>query len=118
LFGTDYPTPDGTCVRDYIDVNDLISAHILALDYLQNGGETNVFNLGTKNGNSVQEVFDTCEKVTGKKIPIERLPRRAGDPSTLVADNKKAFEILGWKPQYNLHDSIQSAWDWEQKLNK
>lgn len=116
LFGDDYDTKDGTCVRDYIDVNDLISAHILALKYLQNGGETNVFNLGTKTGSTVKEVFGACEKVTGMKIPQEICPRREGDPATLVADNTKALTVLGWKPLRTLEKSVQSAWEWEQNL--
>lgn len=118
LFGTDYHTPDGTCVRDYININDLINAHILAYKYLHNGGETNVFNLGSNNGNSVKEVFDTCEKITQKEIQQEIHPRREGDPAILIADNKKAFSILNWSPQKTLTDSIQSAWDWEIKFNK
>ena len=118
LFGTDYPTPDGTCVRDYIDINDLIEAHILAYSYLQNGGVTSVFNLGTKNGNSVKEVFNACEQIIGKSIPLEIHPRRDGDPAILVADNKKALDILNWQPQKTLSDSIQTAWNWEIKHNK
>ena len=113
LFGDDYPTKDGTCVRDYIDVNDLIDAHLLALKYLQDGGETNVFNLGTQTGSTVKEVFETCEKVTGKEIPYEIQPRRAGDPAILVADNKKAREILGWQPSRTLTDSVKNAWNYE-----
>lgn len=116
LFGEDYPTKDGTCVRDYIDVNDLIVAHLLALKYLQNGGETNVFNLGTQTGSTVKEVFGTCEGVTGRAIPLEIQPRREGDPAILVADNKKASDILGWKPLYTLNDSVKNAWNWEQLL--
>lgn len=116
LFGDDYDTKDGTCVRDYIDVNDLIDAHLLALKYLQNGGDTNVFNLGTKTGNTVKEVFAACENVTGMKIPQETCPRREGDPATLVADNTKALMTLGWKPSRTLEKSVQSAWAWEQIL--
>lgn len=116
LFGEDYPTKDGTCVRDYIDVNDLISAHLLALKYLQNGGETNVFNLGTKTGSTVKEVFAACENVTETKIPLEIHPRREGDPAILVADNRKAREILGWEPSFTLNDSVKNAWAWEKKL--
>lgn len=116
LFGDDYDTKDGTCVRDYIDVNDLIDAHLLALKYLQNGGETNVFNLGTKTGSTVKEVFAACEDVTGMKIPLEICPRREGDPATLVADNSKALATLGWKPSRTLENSVQFAWAWEQKL--
>lgn len=116
LFGEDYDTKDGTCVRDYIDVNDLIEAHLLSLKYLQNGGETNVFNLGTKTGSTVKEVFAACEEVTGKEIPLEICARRAGDPATLVADNTKALATLGWKPIRTLENSVQAAWEWEQKL--
>ncbi len=116
LFGEDYDTKDGTCVRDYIDVNDLIEAHLLSLKYLQNGGETNVFNLGTKTGSTVKEVFAACEEVTGMEIPLEICARREGDPATLVADNTKALATLGWKPVRTLENSVQAAWEWEQKL--
>ena len=118
LFGTDYPTPDGTCIRDYIDINDLIDAHILAYKYLQNGGDTNIFNLGTTNGSSVKEVFNTCEKIIQKKISQEIYPRRDGDPAILIANNKKALDILNWQPKKTLFDSIQTAWNWEIKFNK
>lgn len=118
LFGTDYPTPDGTCIRDYIDINDLINAHFLAYKYLQDGRETNIFNLGTNDGNSVKEVFLTCEQITNKQIPLEICPRREGDPAILIADNKKALSILNWSPQKTLTNSIQSAWNWEIKHNK
>ncbi len=113
MFGTDYDTKDGTCVRDYINVEDLAQAHIKALDYLNNGGETNFFNLGTTEGNSVKEVFTACEEVKGATIPLEICPRRGGDPATLVADNKKAKEVLGWIPQHDLKDCIKSAYEWE-----
>lgn len=118
MYGQDYDTKDGTCVRDYINIEDLISAHLLALKYLNEGGNTNFFNLGTNDGNSVKEVFGECEKVTGKNIPVKQMPRRAGDPATLVADNTKAKQILNWLPQYNLENSIQTAYRWEQKLQK
>lgn len=118
MYGQDYDTKDGTCVRDYINIEDLISAHLLALKYLNEGGNTNFFNLGTNDGNSVKEVFGECEKVTGKDIPVKQMPRRAGDPATLVADNTKAKQILNWIPQNNLHKSIQTAYRWEQKLQK
>lgn len=113
MFGTDYDTKDGTCVRDYINVEDLAQAHIKALEYLNDGGETNFFNLGTTEGNSVKEVFTACEEVKGAKIPLEICPRRGGDPATLVADNKKAKEVLGWIPQHDLKDCIKSAYEWE-----
>jgi len=116
MFGTDYDTKDGTCVRDYINVEDLADAHIKALKYLQNGGETNFFNLGTSEGNSVKEVFALCEKVKGRSIPVEVYPRRAGDPATLVADNKKACEILNWKPEKDLEYSIKTAYQYERTL--
>ena len=113
MFGTDYDTKDGTCVRDYINVEDLAQAHIEALEYLKEGGETNFFNLGTTEGNSVKEVFTACEEVKGAKIPLEICPRRGGDPVILVADNKKAKEVLGWIPQHDLMDCIKSAYEWE-----
>ena len=113
MFGTDYDTIDGTCVRDYINVEDLALAHIKALEYLNDGGETNFFNLGTTEGNSVKEVFTACEEVKGTTIPLEICPRRGGDPATLVADNKKAKEVLGWIPQHDLKDCIKSAYEWE-----
>lgn len=118
MYGQDYDTKDGTCVRDYINIEDLISAHLLALKYLNNDGETNFFNLGTNDGNSVKEVFGECENVTKKNIPVKQMPRRAGDPAILVADNTKAKQILHWTPQNNLHKSIQTAYLWEQKLQK
>ena len=118
MFGTDYDTTDGTCVRDYINVEDLADAHIKALEYLKNGGETNYFNLGTKNGNSVKEVFAVCEEVKGCSIPLEICPRRDGDPAILVADNSKAQKALGWIPKNNLKYSIKTAYEWEKVLNK
>lgn len=117
LYGTDYDTVDGTCVRDYINIDDLIDAHILAVNYLNSGGKTNFFNLGTTYGNSVKQVFNECEKITGKNIALEIKDRRDGDPAILVADNKKAVEILGWSPKYSLNDSIKSAYNWEKILN-
>jgi len=115
MFGDDYKTKDGTCVRDYINIEDLAEAHILALEYLFKGGETDYFNLGTNDGNSVKEVFDQCEKVTNQKIPVEICPRREGDPASLIADNKKAKEILKWTPNRNLEKSIQTTFQWELK---
>lgn len=109
MFGDDYDTVDGTCVRDYINVEDLADAHIKALEYLKNGGNTDFFNLGTNDGNSVKEVFAACENVTGRNIPLEVCPRRDGDPAKLVADNKKAREILKWEPKKTLEDSIKTA---------
>ena len=113
IFGDDYPTKDGTCVRDYIHVTDLAQAHILALDYLLKGGENNVFNLGNGVGFTVKEVIDTARKVTGHPIPAQTTPRRAGDPAQLIASSEKAVKVLGWKPQYNdLNTIIASAWKW------
>ncbi|KAF5064762.1 UDP-glucose 4-epimerase [anaerobic digester metagenome] len=113
IFGDDYPTPDGTCIRDYIHVCDLAQAHILALDYLLSGGENNVFNLGNGVGFSVKEVIEEARKVTGHAIPTEVLPRRAGDPAQLIASSEKAKTLLGWKPEFeDLHTIIQTAWDW------
>lgn len=113
LYGTDYDTVDGTCIRDYINVEDLADAHIKALEYLEAGGTTNFFNLGTKEGNSVKEVFALCEKVKSASIPLEICSRRAGDPAKLVADNTKAKKELGWMPNKTLEDSIRSAAYWE-----
>ena len=113
IFGDDYPTPDGTCIRDYIHVTDLAQAHILALDYLLSGGENNVFNLGNGVGFSVKEVVDVARKVTGHPIPQVISPRRPGDPAQLVASSEKAKTVLGWKPQYaDLETIVASAWAW------
>ena len=113
IFGGDYPTKDGTCVRDYIHVTDLAQAHILALDYLMKGGESNVFNLGNGVGFTVKEVIDVARSVTGHPIPAEISPRRAGDPAQLVASSEKAKSVLGWKPQYDsLETIVDSAWKW------
>lgn len=118
MFGDDYDTPDGTCVRDYINVEDLADAHIKALEYLNNGGKTDFFNLGTNDGNSVKDVFVACEKVTERKIPLEICPRREGDPAKLVADNNKAQKILGWTPKKDLEYSIKTANNWELNAHK
>lgn len=113
IFGEDYPTKDGTCVRDYIHVNDLAQAHILALDYLLRGGENNVFNLGNGVGFTVKEVIDVARKVTGHPIPAEISPRRVGDPAQLVASSHKAKTVLGWQPNYDdLETIVASAWAW------
>ena len=111
LFGDDYNTKDGTCIRDYIDVEDLIEAHLLALDYLNKENKTDFFNLGTSSGYSTKEVFDLCQKVIKQNINIEVKPRREGDPATLVAANKKAKEILDWQPKRNLEISISNAYN-------
>ncbi|MBJ7898335.1 MAG: UDP-glucose 4-epimerase GalE [Cyanobacteria bacterium RI_101] len=116
VFGSDYDTPDGTAVRDYIHISDLATAHILGLEYLQRGGESAVFNLGNGNGFSVREVIATAEKVVGKPIPVKESPRRPGDAPVLVGSSAKAREILGWTPQYaDLETIIQQAWRWHQK---
>ena len=113
IFGDDYPTPDGTCIRDYIHVTDLAQAHILALDYLLSGGENNVFNLGNGVGFSVKQVIDVARSVTGHPIPAVSTPRRAGDPAQLIASSRKAIDVLGWKPEYNdLHTIVATAWAW------
>lgn len=114
IFGDDYQTPDGTCIRDYIHVNDLADAHIRALEYLNNGNDSTIINLGTGNGYSVKEIIESAERVTGKKIKSVIAPRRAGDPAILIADNKKAREVLGWNPKYGLDEIISSAWKWHQ----
>jgi UDP-glucose 4-epimerase len=116
IFGTDYDTDDGTCIRDYIHVNDLAEAHIKALGHLNTGKVSAVINLGTGEGNSVFDIIRVTEEVTGKKSKYDIAPRRVGDPARLVADNKKAKEILGWKPLYSLKDIIETAWNWQ--LNK
>lgn len=112
LYGTDYATRDGTCVRDYVNVEDLAEAHILSLNYLLNGGDSDCFNVGTGDGSTVREVFNECEKVASKNINKEILGRRAGDPAVLVACKDKITNVLGWKPRRTLHDSIQSAYNW------
>jgi UDP-glucose 4-epimerase len=112
IFGTDYPTPDGTCIRDYIHVDDLASAHVLALEKLEPGMELKL-NLGTGRGASVQEVIDLCREVTGHEIPARAVERREGDPPELVADPSHAKKTLGWQPQYtSMRDIIESGWKW------
>ena len=113
IFGTDYETKDGTCVRDYIHVNDLAQAHILALNYLRKGNTSNIFNLGNGIGFTVKEVIETARKVTGHPIPAKEEPRRTGDPSTLIASSDRAKSVLGWEPQFNdLETIISTAWKW------
>ena len=113
IFGDDYGTRDGTCVRDYIHVCDLASAHVLAAEYLMNGGKNDVFNLGNGVGFTVREIVDAAEKVVGKPIACEIASRRAGDPAQLVASSEKAKTVLGWKPKYDDIDTIIStAWRW------
>lgn len=113
IYGDDYDTKDGTCVRDYIHVTDLAQAHILAVKYLQNGNKSEIFNLGNGIGFTVKEVIDTARKVTSHPIPAKITPRRAGDPAQLIASSEKAKEILGWKPEHNsLEEIISTAWNW------
>lgn len=116
IFGTDYPTPDGTCVRDYIHVSDLADAHILGLEFLLAGNDSNVFNLGNCNGFSVREVIETARKVTNKEIPVIESARRPGDPPILVGSSEKAQKVLRWQPQYaELETILKHAWQWHQK---
>jgi len=116
IFGTDYDTPDGTCVRDYIHVNDLADAHVLGLRYLLSGGDSNVFNLGNGNGFSVKEVIETAREVTGLEIKAIESDRRAGDAPILVGSSQKVRDKLGWNPQYaDLKKIISDAWQWHQK---
>jgi len=117
LFGTDYPTPDGTGVRDYIHVEDLADAHLKALDYLRRGGDSVTLNCGYGHGYSVREVIDAVERVSGEKLPVREETRRAGDPPTLVAKADRARELLGWAPHYdNLDMIVESSLNWERKI--
>ncbi len=116
VFGKDYETPDGTCIRDYVHVLDLADAHFLALEYLNNGGQSQCFNLGNGNGYSVAEVIETVEKVTGRKVPVRHGARREGDPAILVANSSKIKNALGWEPKYSaLSEIIQHAHKWQSK---
>ncbi len=116
IYGTDYDTPDGTCIRDYIHVTDLAHAHILGLKYLEQGGASDVFNLGNGNGFSVREVIETAKRVTGRNIPIVEGTRRPGDPAKLIGSAEKAKHVLGWKPKFDqLETIIATAWKWHQK---
>ena len=116
IFGDDYETPDGTCLRDYIHVLDLADAHVLALEYLQNGGESNIFNLGNGKGFSVKEMIEAAKKATGKDIKVEMGSRRAGDPAQLIASSEKARKLLGWNPKFtDVETVIKTAWNWHQK---
>ena len=113
LFGTDYPTKDGTCVRDYIHVDDLIDAHVLALDYLRAGNPSAAFNLGNGQGFSNREIVEAARRVTGHPIPVTEEDRRPGDPAVLIASSQKAVEVLGWQPKYtDVEDIIATAWRW------
>jgi len=115
VYGSDYPTPDGTCVRDYIHVNDLADAHVRAMQYLEKGGDSLAINLGTGRGHSVLEVIQAAEKATGRPVRRTIGPRRPGDPPVLVADPAKAQNVLGWTAKRNLADIVSSAWAWMQK---
>jgi len=114
VFGNDYPTPDGTCIRDYVHIDDLASAHRLAIE--STGPETaQVFNIGTGAGQSVMEIIQACERVVGQKIAYRVVARRPGDPPRLVANPRKLKEQLGWSPKYSIDDTIRSAWEWHRK---
>jgi len=116
IYGTDYTTPDGTCIRDYIHVTDLAQAHILALNRLERGGISGTYNLGNGNGYSVKEVIETARKLTGRKISVVESPRRPGDPARLVASSEKIRKELGWVPKYpDLETIIETAWEWHRK---
>jgi UDP-arabinose 4-epimerase len=115
VFGADYPTPDGTCIRDYIHVNDLASAHVKAVEHIATGKESFAVNLGTGTGHSVREVIAAAEKASGKKVPHRIVPRRAGDPPALVANPAKAQALLGWKAVRGLDEIVASAWHWMQR---
>jgi UDP-arabinose 4-epimerase len=116
IFGTDYPTPDGTALRDYIHVMDLADAHVAALRHLLAGGESAALNLGTGRGASVREVISTVERVTGRSVPVTEAPRRAGDPPALVADPRRAETLLGWRARRDLTAMVEDAWNWHLKL--
>ncbi|HBV98540.1 MAG TPA: UDP-glucose 4-epimerase GalE [Desulfotomaculum sp.] len=116
VFGTDYPTHDGTCIRDYIHVTDIALAHLLALDYLYSGKPSDCFNLGNGCGYSVLEVVKIAEEITGRPIPLKLVNRRPGDPAVLIASSEKAQKVLGWQPQHsNLKTILETAWDWHRK---
>jgi len=118
IFGTDYDTPDGTCIRDYIHIEDLCSAHLLALEALVSGGDSRVYNMGNGQGYSIRDVIDTVKKVTSSGFDVIEAPRRDGDPARLVADSKLLQADLGWSPKYpDLETIIRHAWEWEQKHN-
>ena len=118
VYGTDYPTPDGTCIRDYTNVVDLAEAHVKALQRLQAGNPSFTVNLGTGEGSSVKEVIAAVEEVTGKKVPKNIVPRRPGDPPALVADPARAQQLLQWKTKRSLRDSVSTAWKWMQRRGK
>ena len=119
IFGNDYDTPDGTCVRDYIHINDLCSAHLMALEYLVGGGESQSYNMGNGQGYSIKEVIDVAKSVTGSDFTVISGPRRDGDPARLVADSALLQSSLGWKPEYpDLDTIIRHAWEWEKKSSE
>ena len=118
MFGTDYETRDGTCVRDYIHVMDLADAHVRAVDYLLQGGASVALNLGTGTGTTVKELLTAIEEVSAKPFPVEYTGRREGDSHTLVANNDKARDVLGWVPQYDLNRIIETAWNWHKTSNQ
>jgi len=117
IYGSDYPTPDGTCLRDYVHVNDLADAHVRALQYLEKGGDSLAINLGTSRGHSVLEVIRAAESAIGRPVRRKIGPRRPGDPPILVADPAKAQRVLGWTAKRNLADIVSSAWTWMQKTS-
>ena len=116
IYGTDYPTPDGTAIRDYLHVTDLGEAHVAALNYLRAGGESTAFNLGTGTGHSVREVIKMVERVSGRKVPAREVGRRAGDPPALVADADKSAQLMHWRPRHSsLEEIVQTAWNWHNR---
>ncbi len=118
IYGTDYPTPDGTCIRDYIHVDDLADAHVLSLEYLSSNKESKIYNCGYGHGYSVKEVIDQVKKVTRIDFPVKYADRRPGDPPSLIADSSKLKKELGWSPKYDdLEYIIKTAWEWEKKIN-
>ena len=118
IFGTDYPTPDGTCIRDYVHVTDLAQAHISAVEHLVTGGESQKFNAGTGKGFSVKEMLESVERVTGSRVPFNYGPRREGDPPELVADSSRLKSMLGWQPQYaQLDEIVRTAWEFEKAIS-
>ena len=119
IYGTDYPTPDGTAIRDYVHVTDLAEAHVRALRYLANGGSSMALNLGTGQGHSVREVIQAVERVSGRHFPVRETGRRPGDPPALVADASRAAQVLGWRPRYPELDSlVEHAWRWHASRNR
>jgi len=112
LYGTDYPTPDGSAIRDYIHVCDLADAHVRALEHLASGGETVALNVGTGSGSSVRQVIEAAEAVAGRPVPVELCPRRAGDPVAVYADNTRVRQLLEWSPKFGLTEIVSTAWRW------